>query len=214
MAQQPRIFISAGVDYRTDPIDIEDIPRGPIPSSTYGDLTGFAFWKVLSIHGRVGIKTKDNWLFSVVTYTRYNHNHFLEDPYSPSGPTTTNYNENTKDKEKIKFDIFFDVEKKIRVRKKQEKYLTILAGVGFTNINSGTDFTYRMNLPGGPSEPVRYKGSYLHFGPKLSLGYQYKRVKGSLDGYIIEDPLQIDLTSLWLGATISYELKLRKKKSK
>jgi hypothetical protein len=212
--KKPDWLLSFGIDYRQSPIDIEDASSGPlmpIARSTFGELTDYSFWKVLSIHGRLGIKTKDNWLIYIVGNTRYNHNYYLEDPCRPTGPTTTiaYCNENTKDKEKIKFDLFFDIEKKLRLKKRQEKYLTVLAGLGFTNINSHTDVTYQSNFN---SDTIRYFGSYLHFGPKFSLGYQYKRVKGSLDAYLVEDHIQSNLTALWIGATISYEMILKKKK--
>jgi hypothetical protein len=159
----------------------------------------------------LGIKTKKNWLLSIVGNTRYNHNHYSEDPLIPSGPTVYYYNENTKEKEKIKLDVFFDVEKKIRIRRNKERFLTILTGLGLTNINSQVDITYRRNnYTGGTNDPIRYKGSYLHFGPKFSLGYQYKKIKSSLDAYFIEDPLKTNLTSLWIGAAISYEMSLKK----
>jgi hypothetical protein len=212
MTQQKETFAGFGLDFRQDPIDIEDVPRGPSLTSTYGKLTHLNFWKVLSIHGRLGIKSKDNWLFSIVCYTRYNPNHYVEYPFIPSGLTSLSYNENAKAKKRIKFDLFLDIEKKLRIRRNLEKYLTILAGLGLTNINSQANLTYQRNdNSGGTPEPISYKGSYLHFGSRFSLGYQYKRLKCSLDAYVIEDPLKTDLTSLWLGATISYELNLKKR---
>ncbi|GEM_PF-3251997 len=208
-------FIEAGLDYRTYPIDVEDAPRGPLPTSTYGSLTGDGFWKTLSIHGRFGIKTKKNWLFSVALHSRYNHNHFIEDPHIPNSQISYYYNENAKDKKKIKFDVFAEVEKKIKIKRNQEKYLTILGGLGFVNINSQTDITYlKNNISGNPPQLTRYKGSFKHFGPKFSLGYQYKRIKSSIDTYVIEDPGLTNYTSLWFGASLSYELMLKSKKRK
>jgi hypothetical protein len=211
---KPVPVFSFGLDYRQTPIDIEDVPRGPSLTSTFGELTDFDFWRVLSVHGRLGIKTKSNWLLSIVGYTRYNHNHYVEDPLMPSGPTVYVYNENTKDKERFKFDVFVDLEKKIRLKRNQDKFFTILAGLGLTNINSQVDIIYQKNNTGGTTIPTKYKGTYLQLGPKLSLGYQQKRIKSSLDAYFIEDPLKTDLTSLWLGATISYEMRLKKKNKK
>jgi hypothetical protein len=52
----------------------------------------------------------------------------------------------------------------------------------------------------------------FHFGPRLSLGYEYKKIKASLNAFIIEDPELTNLTSLWIGATIGYEMLLKKKK--
>jgi hypothetical protein len=211
-AQKLKPFAAVGLDYRQELIDIEDVPRGGSLTSTYGELTHAKFWQALSLHGRFGIKTKNNWLFSIVGYTRYNPNHYLEDPYSISGPTTTNFNENTKSKSKIKFDVFLDVEKKIKLSKNEEKYLTILSGLGLMNINSQADLYYKPNIPGGTSEPKKYVGSYFDFGPKLSLGYQFKKIKGSLDAYFTEDELKTNLTAMWVGVTISYELNLKRKK--
>lgn len=212
-SQNSHWLLSAGVDYRQYPIDIEDAPLGGLPSSTYGDLTGDKFWKTASIHVRACFRLTHNWQLSIVGYTRYNHNHFTEDPYQADGATTTVYNENTLDKHKIKFDVFADIEKKIRLSKMQEKYLILLGGLGFTNINSGTNFQYLINGPVGTvPQPAIYKGSFLHFGPRCSIGYQYKRIRTTIDAYFIEDPELTNYTSLWLGAAFSYDLLLNRKK--
>lgn len=211
-AQLKGSFLCFGIDYRWYPTDIEDASSGPltpINGSTFGELTDSRFWQVLSIHGRLGIEAKKKWLFSIVCNARYNHNNYIEDPYIQTGPTSGSFIKNTREKKKIKLDVFFDIEKKIRLVKKQEKYLTLLAGLGFTNINSHTSVTYKSNIS---SEIKTYTGSYLNFGPKFSIGYQYKKIKGSLDTYMIEDPLKSNLTSLWLGATVSYEIRLKNKK--
>jgi hypothetical protein len=211
-SQKTEILTSFGIDYRTYPIDIEDAQQGPLPTSTYGELTGSAFWKVLSVHGKLGVKTKDNWLFSLSLYSRYNHNHFLDDPYIPNSPNSYYYNEDTRAKNKIKFDVFVETEKKIRIKRNHEQYFTMLLGVGYTNLNSNTDITYlKNNVSGGTAQPTIYKGSFQQFCPKLSIGYQYKKIKGSIDSYFIEDPLLTNYTSIWLGATISYELVLKKR---
>lgn len=209
ITQQKQLFTGVGIDYRQDPIDIEDVPRGPSLQSTYGYLTHNDFWKVLSIHGRAGIKIKQTWIFSLVSYVRYGRSHYLEDPYTPSGPTITSFNPHTTSRSKARFDVFIDAEKKLRIRKRREKYLTIMVGLGFTNINSGVSLSYRSNISGNI---ISYKGSYLHFGPRFSLGYQYKKIKGSLDAYVIEDPLKTNLTSVWTGATISYEFVWKKRR--
>lgn len=207
-------FIEAGLDYRIYPIDVEDAPNGPLPSSTYGSLTGDGFWKTISIHGRWGILTKNYWAFSFSTYIRYNHNHYKEEPYYIVAPTVLGTDQNTPDKSKLKFDFFFDIEKKVRTRKTSKNYLFLLGGIGFTNVNSGTNFPYLRGVFTGSPQPARYKGSFLHIGPRFSLGYQYKRIKSSIDIYIIEDPGLTNYTSLWFGASLSYELMLKSKKRK
>ena len=89
-----------------------------------------------------------------------------------------------------------------------------MAGVGFTNINSQFDITLTDSLASIPYPSHHYHGTLFHFGPRVSLGYQYNKLKASLDAYVIEDPLKTDLTSLWIGVTINYEMLLKKKKRK
>ncbi len=208
-------IINIGIDYRTYPIDIEDTPvdaNGGLQGSTYGDLTGDGFWKTISIHGKYGVNTKKNFCFSVAVHARYNHNHYTKEPYYVIAPTVLGTDPKTPAKFKLKFDLFLDIEKKIRVKKNRESFLFVIGGIGFTNINSGTDIYYVKNTFTGSPQPARYKGDFLHFGPRFSLGYQHKKIKGSLDAYFIEDPGLTDLLSLWLGATISYEIVIKKRK--
>jgi hypothetical protein len=88
-----------------------------------------------------------------------------------------------------------------------------MAGIGFININTRYDVVLRDTLENGYVTPgKRYQGRFVYFGPRISLGYQYKKIKASLDAFVIEDPALTNLTSLWIGATISYEMILRKKK--
>jgi hypothetical protein len=216
IGQKNKHIINIGIDYRTYPIDIEDTPvdaSGGLQSSTYGDLTGDGFWKTISIHGRYGVLTKKKWCFSIAAYARYNHNHYTKEPYYVIAPTVLGTDPNTPDKSKLKIDLFLDIEKKITLKKNRENYLFFIGGVGLTNINSGTDIDYiKNNYPGGSQQPARYKGNFLNFGPRFSVGYQHNKIKGSLDAYFIEDPGLTDLLSLWFGVTISYEIALKRKK--
>ena len=116
------------------------------------------------------------------------------------------------EKKNFKYDAFLDIEKKVQIKKDSEKYLFVLAGIGFTNINTHFDVFLQDTLPTGPVEGKRYVGSFFRFSPHLSIGYQYEKIKASLDSYIIEGPDRTNLTSLWLGATISYEINLKRKK--
>ena len=202
--QSANSFISFGLDYRQYPIDIEDVPRGGYSSNALPDNS--EFWQVISVHGRYGIKLKKNWSVSLAFYTRYNHLNWLQG-YSYVNPAA-----DLAEKKNFKYDAFLDIEKKVQLKKNKERYFFVLAGIGFTNINTHFDVFLQDTLPTGPVEGKRYVGSFCRFSPRLSIGYQYGKIKGSLDAYVIEGPDRTNLTSLWLGATIGYEIYLKKKK--
>jgi hypothetical protein len=214
--KKPIPYLSFGIDYRQYPIDIEDVPRGPLPRDNGLPSSDGKFWQTLSIHGRYGLNFQKNWLVSTSLYTRYNLLHRTQginyhSPY-PTVLEPSPKNQNPKVKKNIKFDVFIDAEKKFNLKKEREVYFFAIAGVGFTNINSRFDIVITDSLDSNPFPGHHYKGTFLHFGPRLSLGYQFYKIKASIDGYIIEDPTLANLTSLWLGASLSYEIKLKKKK--
>lgn len=202
--QSGNSIISFGLDYRQYPIDIEDVPRGGYHSNALPDNS--RFWQVISVHGRYGIKLKKNWSLSLAFYTRYNHMNWLQ------GYNYVNPPSDRTEKMNFKYDAFLDVEKKVQLKKDTERFLFLLIGVGFTNTNTHFDVFLQDTLPTGPVEGKRYIGSFVHLSTRLSFGYQYEKIKASLDAYIIEGPDRTNLTSLWLGATISYEINLKKKK--
>lgn len=204
-AQNKQGFISFGLDYRIFPIDIEDVPNGPLPADMGLPEDDSKFWQATSVHTRYGIHLKRNWSLSMSFYTRYNLLHRLEG-INVDKP----YPENIRKKKTFKYDVFIDLEKKIRLRKFDQSFF-ILAGAGFTNMNSRYDITLTDYRDSGPFLPRRYKGTFLRFTPRLSLGYQYQKMRGSLDTYFIEGSTRNNLTALWFGGTISYELQRRKK---
>lgn len=194
-------FFSFGIDYRQYPTDIEDVQRGPLPSDNGLPDDDGRFWQVVSIYSSYGLGFKNNWILSATIYSRYNLLHRLEGVRYPNPP----YN-NVKEKKTFKFDSFIDIEKKFPLKKDKERYLLLTGGIGFTNINSGFDITLTDTTETGPFPAKHYKGTLLHFGPRISLGYQYQKIKASVNAFIIEDPTLSNLTSLWLGASISYEI--------
>ncbi len=213
VAQQPKPMwvVSAGIDYRQFPIDIENTGRGPLPASSYGEMTGDGFWKTLSVSGSIGLRKADGWEFSLVSYFRYNHNHYTEDPYKPDGASAFIFNKNAAGKSKLKLDLFLCAGKRFSLGHKGHSFLVTQAGAGFTNINSGTDIVYQRNLVAG-TETAVYKGSYFHFGPSVSIGYQYKRFRFLVEAFMIEDPSKSGLTSVWSGAGLYYDLTLKRKR--
>lgn len=206
-AQKKISVLSFGIDYRLYPIDIEDVPRGPLPDNNGLPSDDGRFWQAVSIQGRYGIRFEKNWLISASLYTRYNLLHRLEGVRYPNPAF-----KQVKEKKNLKFDIFLDLEKKIRLKKEKERYFWGVAGLGFTNINSRFDIILTDTSEYGPFPEHHYKGTMLHFGPRLSFGYQYENIKASLDTYLIEDPALTNLTSLWFGATICYEISIKRKK--
>jgi hypothetical protein len=215
-SQKTTPFFSFGLDYRQYPIDIEDVPRGPLPGYNGLPSDDYRFWKVISIHSRYGLRLEKNWLLSASFYGRYNLLHRLEgvNYFSPDPTVLEPSPKKVKERKNLKFDFFIDVEKKIKLKKNKEIYLFALAGIGFTNINSRFDIILTDSVESIPFESHHYKGTLLHFGPRISLGYQYKKIKASLDAYMIEGADLANLTALWTGATISYEMLLKKKKKK
>ncbi len=204
---KPGWFVGGGLDYRMYPIDVEDVPRGPLPRDNSLPGSDTKFWRPVSLHTRFGWQTAGSWLFSLSAYGRYNQFHRIE------GINYANlYPQNLRTKKNFKSDIFLDIEKKIGAGKKTGKNFFVLAGLGLTNINSRWDVVLTDTSASGSPFTVHYKGTFLHFGPRLSLGYQHKGFKISLDGYMIEDRKRANLTALWCGATVSYEIALKKKK--
>ncbi len=215
--QVKETILSFGIDYRDSPTDIENIRPGPIPRPK-GIPDGHRnFWKALSLHGQFGYKLKKSWILSASLYGRYNFFHRIENiNYStdPSNPTAAYPTNRPKSINSFKYDLFLDIEKKIRLKKNKERYFLLQAGVGLTNINSKFDVTLTDSLDHRTDGPKRYYGTYLHFGPRLNIGYQYNKIKLYLISFLIEDPLLTNLTSLWIGGGISYEMILKKRKSR
>lgn len=205
-AQSKQDFISFGLDYRIFPIDIEDVPSGPLPADKGLPDDDSKFWQAISVHTRYGIRLKRNWSLSLSFYTRYNLLHRLEG-INVDKP----YPGNIRKKRSFKYDCFVDMERKFRLKKNDRSFF-ILAGAGITNMNSRFDITLTDYRDSGPFPPRRYKGTFLHFSPRLSLGYQYQKMRGSFDTYFIEGSTRNNLAALWFGGTISYELQLKKKK--
>ncbi len=203
-SQKKACFLSFGLDYRGYPIDIEDVPRGGYSSN--GLLDDSKFWQVTSLYGRAGIKLDKNFYLSFASYARYNHLTWLQGDNIAS---TVTYKR--REKKNLKFDAFLDIEKKMPLKKNKERYFVALAGIGFTNINTRFDVFLQDTLPSGPTQDRRYQGNFLHFTPRVSLGYQYEKIKLTIDIYFIEGPDLTNLTSLWIGGTVSYEIALKKK---
>jgi hypothetical protein len=213
-AQKTTSFLSFGLDYRMYPIDVEDVPRGPLPSNKGLPSDDLKFWKASSIHGRYGFILEQNWLLSASLYGRYNLLHRVEgvNYFSPYPTVLEPSPQKVKERKNFKFDFFIDVEKKIKLKKSKERYFFALAGIGFTNINSRFDIILIDSVESIPFASHHYNGTLLHFSPRISLGYQYNKLKASMDAYIIEDPTLANLTSLWIAASMSYEMVFKKRK--
>ncbi len=209
---QKKSFVEFGIDYRQYPIDIEDVRGG---GQTGGGLMlpsdkDERFWQTFSLSGKWGLLAKKNWLFSFSTSTRYNYLHRTQ---NHNTYYNGQYNVTTKTRNakfNFKYDLFFNIEKKIKLNK--QSFILAEAGVGFTNINSKFDVTLTDSLEHQAMLPVRYHGTLRQFGPKFSLGYQYKKFKAMITAFVIEDPDLNNLTSLWIGGGLSYEMLLKKRK--
>jgi hypothetical protein len=211
-AQNNITFFELGLNYRQDPLDIEDVPRGPSLPSGQSGFYGSRFCKVLSLSSNLGVQTNNLFGFSVSAFTRYNHLYWLQgrnfNYYDIHDPEY----DNRKEKKNFKYDIFLNAEKKFRLKKSKERFLFASGGIGFTNLNTKYDVMLQDTFPSGPGEKYNYKGTLLHLSPRFSLGYQFEKLKASIDAFVVEGPDLTNLTSLWLGATIRYEMKFKKRK--
>lgn len=208
-AQPTVTTISAGIDYRIDPFDIEDIPRGALPTPKGFPDYNLKFWQTFSIHGQYGLLFKKNWFASLTLSTRYNTLHRTQSlNYSRPLP------ENPRRKKNFKYDLFADIEKKIPLKQKRDNYFLVSLGLGLTNINSKFDITLTDTSETGITSSKQYQGTMLHFGPRINLGYQHRSIKAYLNTYIIEGRDRINLIALWIGCSVNYEIIPRKKKKK
>jgi hypothetical protein len=198
--QGKNVFLSFGFDYRDNPIDIEDVPRGPgLPNN--GGFYDTKFWQTTSVHSRVGMLLTNKWKLSVAAYARYNHFHWMDGIA------------HEKSKKNLKYDLFSDAEYAFQLHKKKQRYLFMMAGLGVTNLHTKYNVHLRYITPWGDTTAVKqFRGTFAHFTPRFSIGYQFEKLKASLDAYFVEGIDRNELTAIWIGATISYELILKNKK--
>jgi hypothetical protein len=200
-------FIDAGIDYRQFPIDIEDVPRGPSLQSN-GGFYSWDFWTAFSLNVRYGIETKKYWSIALSWYIRYNHlcwtkgRNFSYSIFEPNPPG----------KKVFKYDILLEAEKRFRVGKKKTNTINVLAGAGWVNLNTRYNVVLRDTFLTYLGPIKHYSGNVARFAPKFSIGYQYKRIRTSIDGYIIEGHDLNGLTALWVGWSLAYEFRLHARK--
>jgi hypothetical protein len=199
-----RFFISAGINYRQYPIDIEDVPLGGYHSN--GEFYSSKFWKTASLQAGVGKEFKKNWQLSLTLHGRYNHFYLLELPREGLMDT-----QHLKQRKNFKYDLFLEAEKGFHLKKKKQRYFLVSAGLGLINMNTRYNMTIPGIHPSGTPYELHFEGTLFRVSPKISLGYQYKRIKAELDVIVIEGPDLTGLVSLWFGATARYEFPVRKK---
>ena len=202
-----KYVLSLGLEYRQLPIDIESSPRNGSTSGN-GVFYGLDFWRALNLKLGLGIDLKKNWRVSLINYIRYNHLHWLELPEDGVAEF-----QNLDEKKNFKYDVFIDLEKKKRLSIKKEHYLFISVGVGLANLNTRYNVYFKDTLPSGAIYEERFQGTFLRFTPRINLGFQFHNITASLNAIVIEGPDLADLTSLWIGANISYELRLNRKRN-
>jgi hypothetical protein len=204
-AQSRLPFLEFGLSNRQDPIDIEDVPRGAI--SFNGGFYSSEFWKVNNLNLRIGIEWQHLWSLSLAGYGRYNHLQWK------GGDNLTIPDYKRQDVKNFKYDLFLDLERTFKFKKHKNQNLFSLVGIGVTNLNTHYDVFIRDTLPTGLTGGRHFEGDVTHFGPRLSLGYQYQKIKFSLDAFVIEGSSLTGLTSLWLGASLNYRLYVKRKTS-
>ena len=126
-------LLSFGIDYRMYPIDIEDVPRGPLPPDNGLPSDDSKFWQPLSIHGRYGLMFEKNLVVAASFYGRYNLLHRVEARNNFFSPFSTVINrppEKVKEKKNLKFD-FFIVRKENKNKKSQGKIFIRCGGSWF-----------------------------------------------------------------------------------
>jgi hypothetical protein len=191
--------ISAGISYRTYPIDIENVPPGP----AHGDASFYSsrFWKPLSVQWSTAKYLPGNWTIQLSNVIRYNHTNWK---------TGVNYNVTNPPKrpeaKSFKYDFIFDIERQMPIRHSQKSAFCIQLGVGAVNLNSGFDVKMRDTLPTGLTDLRHYKGSFAKISPHLGIGYKMDKFKLMIDCLVVEGPTFQNLSSLWIGASVVYEI--------
>jgi hypothetical protein len=194
-----RYFISAGINYRDYPVDIENAPRGPLPRSEDG-FYGSAFWQTASLQAGAGKNLGKNWQVSLTGHIRYNHFHWLELPWE--GLVSS---QDLKEKKSFKYDLLLECEKGFLLKQKKGKYIIASFGLGAVNMNTRYDITLRGVTPSGAMYEQDFNGTFLRLSPKISVGYQYKKVKVTIDAMVVEGAQLANYTALWPGITLRYE---------
>jgi len=203
-----KYLLAVGIEYRQLPIDIENLPANG--SSSGNDIFyGLDFWRCLSLKSSIGTNLKNDWRLSIINYIRYNHLHWLELPEDGIAEL-----QNLDEKKNLKFDLFLTFEKRKQLKKDKENYILASAGVGLSNINTRYNVYFKDTLPSGTIYEERFRGTFLRFTPRFGFGIQLQHVMLSLNAIIIEGPDLNDLTSLWMGGNISYEIQFKKKQKK
>lgn len=208
-AQDKNILLTAGIVYKGHPFDIEDVPRGGNYSGG-GDFFGWEFWDVWGLHAQVALPLNNNWILSTEGNIRYNHFHWTEGYNSYTSGTVAYYNADRSFKRNFKYDAFILAERIVDLNKKRNGHYFVNAGVGLINMNTRYNVTLQDTVNGTPLGVEHYNGTLMRLSPKMSLGYQYKFLRFSVDGCITEDPSLMNLTSLWLGVTFGYQFNIRK----
>jgi hypothetical protein len=204
-SKKSNYVLSLGLEYRQLPVDIEDLPGGG-NSSGNDVFYGLDFWRSLSIQSRAGINLRNNWQASIISYIRYNHLHWLELPEDGIAEL-----QDLKEKRNLKYDLFFAFEKRKLLKKNKEKYLFVSTGIGLSNLNTRYNVYFKDTLASGAIYEEWFKGTFLRFTPRVGLGFQFQNLIVSINGIVIEGPDLMNLTSLWLGINIAYEIRLKAK---
>jgi hypothetical protein len=194
-----RYFFSVGINYRDYPVDIEDAPRGALPRDE-GGFYGSQFWQTASLQAGAGKNFKKNWQLSITLHGRYNHFHWLELPRE--GLVNA---QSLKEKKNFKYDLFLEMEKGFRLKKKKERFFIVSAGIGPVNMNTRYNLTLKGVTPSGTMYEQDFKGTLFRIAPRISLGYQFKKIKMTLDAIVVEGAQLANYTALWWGATLRYE---------
>ena len=196
--QKKELLLDIGLDYRQHPIDIENVSRGGYSSN--GGFYGSKFWQTPSALINIGYPLNQHLIFSASGYIRYNHFHW---------PDELDYTLDVSRWEEIKnwkYDFFIQAEKRFLFRKKSTNLFANL-GLGVVNMNTRYNFSIRATNSQG-QDSLHFNGTLTRIAPRVSVGYQYRKLRVSTDCYVIEGPQLINLASLWIGWTMSYELKL------
>lgn len=200
-----KYLLSLGIEYRQLPIDIENSTING-SNSGKGVFYGLDFWRNLNFQSSIGINLRNDWQASIVSYIRYNHLHWLELPEDGVAEF-----QNLSEKKNFKYDIFLIIEKRKQIKRNKENFFLFSGGVGLSNLNTKYNVHFKDTLPSGQIYEETFDGTFLRFTPRIGLGFQFQHLKISINSIIIEGPDLADLTSLWLGLSLSYEFLLKKK---
>jgi hypothetical protein len=130
--------------------------------------------------------------------------------------TVDSFNKPVKDLYSFKYDLFFDINYELRLRKHKYSFFYLGAGIGRMNISKKFDY----NFPTGERDIngnrifEKRATSLAFWAPRLSVGFAYKNFNVFVIAHGTPDEDLNSNPSLWVEYKLLYSFQLKKRKSK